>query len=86
MFWTMKLRIHHSQDCASHATLDHHSPSSCSASESTDIAEAYSPKRFTALAQQYKLRPGFAVDLCETKENGEYWNLNKTADVEFLLS
>ena len=46
----------------------------------TDIAEVYSPKRFTALAQQYKLRPGFAVDLCETKENGEYWNLNKTAD------
>ena len=43
-----------------------------------------SPKRFTALAQQYKLRPGFAVDLCETKENGEYWNLNKTADVELL--
>ena len=80
----MKLRIHHSQDCASHATLDHHSPSSCSASESTDIAEVYSPKRFTALAQQYKLRPGFAVDLCETKENGEYWNLNKTADVELL--
>ena len=52
----------------------------------TDIAEVYSPKRFTALAQQYKLRPGFAVDLCETKKNGEYWNLNKTADVEFLLS
>ena len=50
----------------------------------TDIAEVYSPKRFTALAQQYKLRPGFAVDLCETKENGEYWNLNKTADVELL--
>ena len=29
----------------------------------TDIAEVYSPKRFPALAQQYKLRPGFAVDL-----------------------
>ena len=37
----------------------------------TDIAEVYSPKRFTALAQQCMLRPGFAVDLCETKENGE---------------
>ena len=37
----------------------------------TDIAEVYSPKRFTALAQQCKLRPGFAVDLCETKGNGE---------------
>eukprot|EP00435_Cladocopium_sp_Y103_P007713 s12_g2.t1 len=35
----------------------------------TDIAEIYSPKRFTALAQQYKLRPGFAVDLCETMVN-----------------
>ena len=50
----------------------------------TDIAEVYSPKRFTALAQQYKLRPGYAVDLRETKENGEYWNLNKAADVELL--
>ena len=50
----------------------------------TDIADVYSPKRFAALAQQYKLRPGFAVDLCETKEIGEYWNLNKTADVELL--
>jgi hypothetical protein len=34
----------------------------------TDIAEVYSPKRFTALVQQYKLRPGFAVNLCETKK------------------
>ena len=51
----------------------------------TDIAEVYSPKRFTALAQQYKLRPGFAVDLCETKANGEFWNLNKPADVEELF-
>ena len=50
----------------------------------TDIAEVYSPKRFTALAQQYKQKPGFAVHLCETKENGEYWNLGKTADVELL--
>ena len=51
----------------------------------TDIAEIYSPKRFTGLAQQYKLRPGFAVDLCETKADGEYWNLNKTADVQELF-
>ena len=51
----------------------------------TDIAEVYSPKRFTALAHQYKLRPGFAVDLCETKANGEHWNLNKPADVEELF-
>ena len=51
----------------------------------TDIAEVYSPKRFTALAHQYKLRPGFAVDLCETKAHGEHWNLNKPADVEELF-
>ena len=50
----------------------------------TDIAEVYSPKRFTALAQQFKLRPRFGVDLCETQENGEYWNLNKAADEELL--
>ena len=50
----------------------------------TDMAEVYPPKRFTALARQYKLRPGFAVDLCGTKGNGEYWNFNKTVDVELL--
>ena len=51
----------------------------------TDMAEIYSPKRFTALAQQYKLKPGFAVYSCETKADGEYWNLNKTADVQELF-
>ena len=46
-----------------------------------DIAEVYSPKRFTALAEQFKLRPGFAIDLSEKKADGEFWNLNKPADV-----
>jgi len=49
-----------------------------------DIAEVYSPKRFTALAEQFKLRPGFAIDLSEKKADGEFWNLNKPADVEEL--
>ena len=47
----------------------------------TDIAEVYSPKRFTALAHQYKLRPGFAVDLCETQrqvENIGAWTSQRT--------
>ena len=32
-----------------------------------DVMEIYSPKRFTEAAAQFKLRPGFAVDLCEEK-------------------
>ena len=44
--------------------------------------EIYSPKRFTALAERYRLRPGFAVDLNETKEDGTYWDLNKPKDTQ----
>ena len=47
-----------------------------------DILEIYSPKRFTALAERYKLRPGFAVDLNEMKKDGTYWDLNKSEDVQ----
>ena len=47
-----------------------------------DVMEIYSPKRFTALADRYKLRPGFAVDLNETKEDGTYWDLNKPEDIQ----
>ena len=48
-----------------------------------DVMEVYSPKRFTALAERYKLRPGFAVDLNEKmKSDGTYWDLNKSEDVQ----
>ena len=47
-----------------------------------DVMEIYSPKRFTALAERYKLRPGFAVDLNEMKSDGTYWDLNKSEDVQ----
>ena len=47
-----------------------------------DIVEIYSPKRFTALAERYRLRPGFAVDLNETKEDGTHWDLNKPKDIQ----
>ena len=40
-----------------------------------DIAEVYSPQRFTAEAERFKLRSGFAIDLCEQKPSGEYWDI-----------
>ena len=46
-----------------------------------DIMKIYSPKRFTAQAGQYGLRPGFAVDLEEQKPDGSYWDLSKAEDV-----
>ena len=49
-----------------------------------DIMEIYSPKRFTAQAGQYGLRPGFAVDLEEQKPDGSYWDLSKAEDVREL--
>ena len=37
----------------------------------------FSPKRFTALAGSYGLRPGVAIDLEEMKPDGnERWNLD----------
>eukprot|EP00434_Breviolum_minutum_P042976 symbB.v1.2.038276.t1/scaffold5896.1/size48089/1 len=47
-----------------------------------DVMEIYSPKRFTEAAAQFKLRPGFAVDLCEEKPEGGYWDLRKESDVQ----
>ena len=47
-----------------------------------NVMEIYSPKRFTALAERYKMRPGFAVDLNEMKSDGTYWHLNKSEDVQ----
>jgi len=52
------------------------------------VVELFSPKRFTAAASRFGLRPGFAVDLCEPKpygpHEGQNWDLNKKADVEEL--
>ena len=47
-----------------------------------DIAEVYSPQRFTAEAERFKLRSGFAIDLCEQKPSGEYWDMTKPEDVK----
>ena len=46
-----------------------------------DGMEIYSPKRFTDMAEAFKLRPGFAIDLTEQKPEGTYWDLNKSEDV-----
>ena len=54
------------------------------------ILDAFSPERFTdpVLCSKLGLRPGFAVDLCECKpygpNAGEYWDLNKPADIKEL--
>lgn len=50
-----------------------------------DVMELYSPKRFTALAEKYKLRPGFAIDLCEAKADGTFRDLNRPGDVQAVL-
>ena len=44
----------------------------------------YSPKRFTARAEHYGLRPGFAVDLEEQKPDGMYWDASREEDVREL--
>ena len=49
-----------------------------------DVMEVYSPKRFTEAAARLKLKPGFAVDLCETKPDGTNWDLNNPEDVRLV--
>ena len=47
-----------------------------------DVAEIFSPKRFTAEAAKLGLRPGFAVDLKECKPGSkEHWDLDRERDV-----
>ena len=54
----------------------------------TQALEVFSPKRFTARAEDLGLRPGVAVDLCGTKPygpcEGRHWDLSSAADVEEL--
>ena len=49
-----------------------------------DVAEIYSPKRFTSQCLKLGLRGGFAIDLTVQKKNGEFWDLNKASDEEEL--
>jgi len=49
-----------------------------------DIAEVYSPHRFTARASEFQLRPGFAADLEELRPDGEHWDLSRKEDEAIL--
>ncbi|CAK0892530.1 unnamed protein product [Prorocentrum cordatum] len=49
-----------------------------------DVAEVYSPHRFSARAAEFQLRPGFAADLEELKEDGTPWDLRRPEDVKEL--
>ena len=44
-----------------------------------DIAEVYSPQRFTA---EFKLRSGLAIGLREQKPDGGHWDVTKLEDVK----
>ena len=49
-----------------------------------DVAEIYNPERFVSRANAFGLRPGFAIDLSLTKENGEHWDLSTEKDQRAL--
>ena len=53
-----------------------------------DIIEMFSPKRFNAAAEGFRLRPGISIDLCEQKvagpHAGEFWDMSRDRDVEEL--
>ena len=49
-----------------------------------EVAEVYSPPRFTALSSRFGLRAGLCVDLETQKENGESWDLSKKSDRDEL--
>ncbi|CAK0805504.1 unnamed protein product, partial [Prorocentrum cordatum] len=51
-----------------------------------DVAEVYSPHRFSARAAEFQLRPGFAADLEELKEDGAPWDLRRPEDVKELVA
>ena len=50
------------------------------ATERPDVAEIYSPPRFTAEASRFGLRPGFAVDWECLKRDGQRWDLRSASD------
>ncbi|CAK0894978.1 unnamed protein product, partial [Prorocentrum cordatum] len=45
-----------------------------------DVAEIYTPPRFTPSAASYGMRPGFCIDLTTVKANGQHWDLAKEED------
>ena len=50
-----------------------------------DVAEIYNPERFTSRANNFGLRPGFAVDLEVSKNQlGDHWDLSRDDDKEEL--
>ncbi|CAK0839220.1 unnamed protein product, partial [Prorocentrum cordatum] len=49
-----------------------------------DVAEVHSPHRFSARAAEFQLRPGFAADLEELKEDGTPWDLRRPEDIKEL--
>ena len=49
-----------------------------------DVAEIFSPPRFTAAAGSLGLREGFAVDLSTQRSGGEFWDLSRQEDREEL--
>ena len=56
----------------------------CVACCACEVAEIYTPPRFTPKCGQVGLRPGFCVDLTTKKSDGEYWDLSKNGDIEEL--
>ena len=52
--------------------------------DGVDVAEIYSPHRFTAMAGSFGLSAGFAADLLERKADGEFWDLTREADIQEL--
>ena len=49
-----------------------------------DVAEIYTPLRFTPGCNRLGLRPGFVVDLTTKRPDGQYWDLSRDEDVEEL--
>ena len=56
----------------------------CLAMSAVDVAEIYTPPRFTPVASRYGLTPGFCVDLTTEKPSGGHWDLSRTEDVREL--
>ena len=49
-----------------------------------DVAEIYTPPRFTPQCGSFGLRAGFCVDLSTEKPNGEHWDLTRDEDKAML--
>ena len=56
----------------------------CLSLTACDVAEIYTPPRFTPKCSGMGLRPGFVVDLTTKKADGEHWDLSRQRDEEEL--